>query len=384
MKTIKYILSIVLLAGWMFSCDNPEDFQDVLYFTGTDVTPVIKYSLEEPTKIGLSVRASSKVDENIKIGVKVNPDLVEKYNETNGTSYKVLSSDVYTFDSEMAVINKDQYASDPFYLDIKSIDSFKDEDTYCLPVEMTGVQEGGLPILESSRVMYLIINRTIITKAAILNGTYFSVDFRQTPELAAVSQVTMEARVYLDDYQNSNPYISTVMGLEENFLLRLGDVKIPKDYFQLAGGGYPVASTEAIPLNKWVHLAATYDGSRISIYIDGRLNAYTDAPRGAINLHGTSDNRQFYIGTTSNSTGRTLKGKISEARVWTRALTEIEIANNMCAVSADSPDLLAYWKFNTWKDDTNKNIVVDYTGHGYDAVLKSYKGISWIEGVRCP
>lgn len=384
MKTIKYILSIVLLAGWMFSCDNPDDFQNVLYFTGTDVTPIIKYSLEEPTKIGLSIRTSSKIDTNVKIGVKVNPDLVEKYNKANGTDYKVLSGDVYAFDTETAVINKDQYASEPFYLDIKSIDSFKDEDTYCLPVEMTGVKEGNLSILESSRIMYLIINRTIITKAAILNGTYFSVDFEsdQGRDLTSVPQVTMEARVYLDGYQDNSPYISTVMGLEENFLLRLGDVKIPKDYLQLAGGGYPVASTEAVPLNKWVHLATTYDGSRISIYIDGRLNAYTDAPRGGINLTGIDPSRTFYIGTTSNSKGRTLRGKISEARVWTRALTEAEITNNICAVAADAPDLLAYWKFNTWKDDANKSIVVDYTGHGYDAI--GNRTITWIEGVRCP
>lgn len=381
MKTIKYILSIVLLAGWI-SCDNPKDFQDTLYFTGTEVSPIMKYSLEEPTSIGLSVRASTKVDETVKVGLRVNQDLVEKYNKENGTSYMVLSPEAYSLEAKEAIIEKDKFSSEPFYLNIKSLDSFRDEDTFCVPIEISNVLEGSLPVLEASKIIYVLLNKTIITKAARMSGTYFMVKFEDDPALAAVPELTMEARIYLTGYQDNDPYISTILGLEENFLIRIGDVTIGKDILQLAGGGYPVASTEAIPLNKWVHVAATYDGKRICIYIDGRLNSYTDAPRGPINLHGVSDDRRFCIGTTSNYTGRTMKGYMSEARVWTRALTEVEIANNICAVSADAPDLLAYWKFNSWKDDANKNIVIDYTGHGYDA--RGNGTISWMEGVRCP
>lgn len=389
MKTIiKHLWAFFLLSGLFISCDNAEDFQDVIYFTGTDVSPVMKYSLEEATNIGLSVRASTKVTENTKVGVRVNEALVEKYNRENGTNYQVLPSDVYTFEAKTALIEQDKYASEPFYLNIKSVESFKDEDTFCLPVEITDVQEGSLPILEASRVVYLIINKTIITKAAVLNGNYFYVDFSSDPgrDLSAMSQITMEARIFVDDFQNSDPYISSIMGCEENFLLRLGDVKIPKDYLQLAGGAYPVSSVEAIPPSQWVHVAVTYDGARISLYINGRLNAYIDGNRGPINIFDGSKNSSsqisFYIGTTSNSTRRTLKGNISEARVWTRALTEAEIASNICAVPSNAEDLLAYWKFNSWKDDENKHIVVDYTGHGYDVI--GLRTITWVEGVRCP
>lgn len=383
MKTIKYIL-LVILSGCFFACDNPEDFQDVVYFTGTDVSPVVKYSLEEPTKIGLSVRASTKVDAIVKVGVKVNTDLIDKYNEANGTNYKPLPADSYSFDVNTAVIEQNQYASQPFYLDVKSIDSFKDEDIYCLPVEITNVQEGGLPVLESSRVMYLIINKTIITNATVLSGTYFKVNFGSDAgrDLSNVSQITMEARIFVDRFQTSDPYISSIMGLEEHFLLRFGDVKIDPNTLQLAGGGYPVSSSTNVSAGKWVHIAATYDGSRARLYIDGKLNAYTDAPRGGINLNGIDASRSFYIGRTSVDYTRYLYGKISEARVWTRVLSEAEIANGICAVSPDSPDLLAYWKFNSYKDDSNKNIVVDLTGHGYDAVGNT--AVSFVEGVRCP
>lgn len=388
MNTLKYFLPIIILSGWLISCDNPDEFKDVIYFTGTDVSPIMRYSLEQPERIGLSVRSSAKVESDVTVGIEINESLLAQYNNQNGTTYLLLPDDTYSFDAKSAVIEAGNYASNPFYLDITSIDSFRDEDIYCLPIQLTDVLDGNMPILEASRVVYIIINKTIITNAATLNGRYFYVDFSSDPgrDLSAIPQMTMEARIFVDAFQTRDPYISSIMGCEENFLLRIGDVTIPNNILQLAGGGYPVSSIEGISQSRWVHVAVTYDGSVISLYIDGRLNAYGEAPRGPINIFDGSKNNgtniSFYIGTTSNSTGRTLIGKISEARVWTRALTETEIANNLCAVSADAPDLLAYWKFNTWKDDSNRNIVVDYTGHGYDAIGNG--NITWVEGVRCP
>lgn len=385
---IKHSLFTFFLCTGILSCTNPEEIKDIVYFAGTDISPVVTYSLEEPEAIGISIRSSAKVTDDTKVGIKANAGLLAAYNDKNGTNYKPLPDHSYTFDTESAIIKSGKYASEPFYLQINSIDNFKDEDTYCLPVEISGIQTGNQHLLESSQVMYAVLKKTIITKAAKLSGNYFYVDFSSDPgrDLSAVSQLSMEARIFVDAFQESDPYISTIIGCEENFLLRLGDVKIPKDYLQLAGGGYPVSSVNAVTQSKWVHVAVTYDGKRITLYIDGKLNAYVDAPRGPINLFDGSKNSTskvaFYIGTTSNSTKRTLKGKISEARIWTRALTESEIANNICAVSADSPDLLAYWKFNSWKDDANKNIVVDYTGHGYNAI--GARTITWEEGVRCP
>lgn len=389
MKTvIKYILPVLFLSVWISACNNPEAFKDVIYFTGTDMSPVVKYSLEKPESVGLSIRSSAIVQEKVEVGLRVNEALVAQYNSENGTSYAVLPKGYYSFDTSSAVIEAGKYASEPFYLKVDSVNLFKDEDTYCLPVEITNVKGGNIPVLESSRVMYLIVKKTIITKAAVLNGRYFYVNFGSDPgrDLSAVSELTMEARIFVDDFQNYSPFISSIIGCEENFLLRLGDVKIPKDILQLAGNSYPVSSVRTIDRNKWVHVAVTYNGKRIILYINGQMNAYVDAPRGPIDLlagsKNGSTNVSFYIGTTSNSSSRTLKGKISEARVWTRALSEAEIADNICAVPADAQGLLAYWKFNEWKSDTEKSIVVDYTGHGYDAIGNGT--ITWVEGVRCP
>ena len=84
----------------------------------------------------------------------------------------------------------------------------------------------------------------------------------------------------------------------------------------------------------------------------------------------TSDNSGgFYLGASYGG-GRTLNGYVAECRVWTRALSQSEIANNMNYADPTSDGLLAYWRMNAWEpnDSGSGNIVRDLTGHGYDAV----------------
>ena len=75
-----------------------------------------------------------------------------------------------------------------------------------------------------------------------------------------------------------------------------------------------------------------------------------------------------------------LNGYLAEARVWSRALSSNEIANNkdLVVVDPQSPGLLAYWKMNECEvlEEPRRdpilnrifyNRIVDQTGHGYDA-----------------
>ena len=70
---------------------------------------------------------------------------------------------------------------------------------------------------------------------------------------------------------------------------------------------------------------------------------------------------------------------MSEARVWTRALSATELQENLCYVDPASNGLLAYWRFNGTEQAGN---IPDLTGHGYTAVPA--KPLAWVAGVRCP
>ena len=73
------------------------------------------------------------------------------------------------------------------------------------------------------------------------------------------------------------------MGCEENFLLRFGDVSCDPDQLQLAGGktgapswdkpdkgtAHPTTFPTHFPTKKWCHFACVYDGSQITMYLDG-------------------------------------------------------------------------------------------------------------------
>jgi hypothetical protein len=280
------------------------------------------------------------------------------------------------------IIRSGTTVSESARFSVLSVSGFKEGVTYCVPVSITSV-EGDLPVLNASRTEYIIINRTIITQAAVTTSNYFTVSkFQTETSLSSVPKLTMECRVYVNQFTTANPFISSVIGIEENYLLRFGDVSIANNQLQLAGGKvgdkkYPVTSKTFFATGQWYHLAVVYDGSKNIVYVNGVLDNYTDAQVAGINLT-DSYSGGFHIGFSAD--GRLLNGNVSEARVWTRALTAKELQNNLCYVDPTSKDLLAYWRFNG--ADQNGTSITDLTGHGYTAVAN--KTISWVPGVRCP
>jgi len=72
---------------------------------------------------------------------------------------------------------------------------------------------------------------------------------------------------------------------------------------------------------RWYHLAATYDGKKSSIYVNGKLSASTDAWSGPID----TDDFDLYIGDNSECVGRFFKGVIDEVKIYNRVLSEQEI-----------------------------------------------------------
>lgn len=79
-----------------------------------------------------------------------------------------------------------------------------------------------------------------------------------------------------------------------------------------------VTTTSALPLNTWTHVAGTYDGTNLKIYINGVLNN-TAASTLSINYAGT-----FNIGGWSGA-NYPFNGKLNDVRFYNHCLSSMEI-----------------------------------------------------------
>ncbi len=382
MKKTIYLASVVILLGCLaYACKKSAQYHDVVYFTGTEQSASEKFTVDGPSGLGLSVTSSTKVTKDVTIKIQVDTTLLTAFNKLSGTAYTAPPAGSYTLSADNVVISSGTSVSSSAELSITSTDNFVQGSIYCVPVTITSV-DGPLSVLEPSRTIFVLINQTIITQATVLSPNYFTVpSFQTDPTLASVPNLTLEARVYVNAFQTVNPFISSVIGIEENFLVRFGDVAIQNNQVELAGGlingnKYPVAGNTLFSTGEWYHVAAVYNGSTISVYVNGALDNYTVAEQGGINLTDTYSGG-FHVGYSAD--GRLTNGYVSEARVWTTAQTSAQLINNLCYVDPTSKGLLAYWRFN--EVDTAGN-VTDLTGHGYTAV--AFKKVAFVTGVKCP
>src|SRR5438046_5942311 len=87
--------------------------------------------------------------------------------------------------------------------------------------------------------------------------------------------------------------------------------------------GSDLVGTSALTANTWAHLAATYDGATMGLYVNG-VQVTSRAQTGAI---ATSTN-PLQIGGDSIY-GQYFAGRIDEVRIYNRALSAAEIQNDM-------------------------------------------------------
>ena len=105
--------------------------------------------------------------------------------------------------------------------------------------------------------------------------------------------------------------------------------------------------SSSLQLNVWQHVAATYDGSKMRLYIDGNL-VKTKNYKGKINC---SQDYKLKIGRVADAAagnGRYFEGKIDEVRIWHRVLSQSEIDSDKDEQvdPQNANDLVGYWRFN--------------------------------------
>lgn len=99
-------------------------------------------------------------------------------------------------------------------------------------------------------------------------------------------------------------------------------------FYVYDGSSYRLSSRDAgrsVWDGEWHHVAGTYDGSLVRLYVDGvEVGSGTPAPPIAYGLPSSDD---FYIGNYRGSCDRPFTGEIDDVRIWPRPLQANELAS---------------------------------------------------------
>lgn len=161
------------------------------------------------------------------------------------------------------------------------------------------------------------------------DGDNDNVEVPDSASLDLSTEVTVEAWVKLDSY-DSGEYLYTVTGkwndrdgAYRGYLLCIRTGMEPRFYVSTDGVDFPAAvSTETLVTGQWYHLAGTFDGTEIKIFVDGIETGTATIGSSPLNTH----DQPLLIGAdrAGGGKGNFLDGQIDEVRVWNQALVPVK------------------------------------------------------------
>ncbi|MBQ2724529.1 MAG: metallophosphoesterase [Clostridia bacterium] len=137
--------------------------------------------------------------------------------------------------------------------------------------------------------------------------------------------ITLETYVRLDEASGS--YVNPFANFEQGgfgFEYQCGQGIM--QFAARINGSYQYIGTKKINFGEWYHYAATYDGEKLKFYVNGILNDEVEVP-GVIEMPQASE--YLCVGADSSPdymSAAHMTGAIASANIYTKALTESEIA----------------------------------------------------------
>ncbi|WP_300798020.1 DUF1735 and LamG domain-containing protein [uncultured Alistipes sp.] len=437
----RYLITFFVLLGALTACErydaDDHKFGNVVYLNVSQTSPVQLATFSnnrETYDCTLQAALTYPAGQDVTVSLAVDPSLVATYNSRYGTQWPMLDEKYYTLSADAVTIAAGRTVSDVVTLQLHELMGEGEEQTGALPLDETflvpvRISGASLDVMRGSDVAYFVVKRSSAITVAAQLGEGNWINFPTLDKYGANSSawngltaMTYEALIYIDQFATKDSEelpvnISSVMGVEQYLLLRIGDTNFERQQLQFDGSGsgsqfgkFPGKdATKNLEAGRWYHVACTYDQmtQTVRIYVDGQIQSEetgvgiaTPSEDNRINLamralydyylnNPTPDNEkkyggfvdayQFFIGKSYDEK-RPLNGKIAEARVWSVARTPEQIWENMYNVEnpADDPTLLGYWKFNEGAGNT----VRDYSMYGNDGVAES--DITWPAGIEIP
>ncbi|MBI9030410.1 T9SS type A sorting domain-containing protein [bacterium] len=198
------------------------------------------------------------------------------------------------------------------------------------------------------------------------------VDCGNTSYYNLSNNLTLEAWIYPTDFKN-NYWESTIVSRTNidpaetyGWGFCYGSAKQTLNFHicTVVGSEYWVNCTadNVLTLNTWQHVAATYNGSEMKLYVNGAevasFNHSSSIPNASKKLRiGAIDHDSFY---------RNMLGSIDQVRIWNVARSQTEIADNLYN-SVTSDNLLADFQFNS----SDGNLAINNANSNYNSIIQN-------------
>lgn len=328
MKHIFQFLGIASIACLTWSCAN-VDYDEVgnegklpnaIYIDGADVAPISKLTVDAAGgKASFTARAANRLSSNATLKFAVDEQELTKYNEANGTHYKLLPAKYYSLSTENLTIDKANISNGTIDVNVKPLGDDLDASTkYAIPVKIASVD--GAKLLGSSSVKIFAIDRVLYTTALRQKNFYLKTIF-PTP-YTGLHEWTMSYAIKLDRNKDNQAVLSpdfySRVTADGALQMKVGETDDPKAF----------AKTKLQP-GKWYYIAWVYKNQHVRCYINGVLDNEFDVPK-------------VETFTKLNMSWGAFEGYVREIRLYDKALTAFQVADNLYIETPDNPDLLFY------------------------------------------
>jgi hypothetical protein len=193
--------------------------------------------------------------------------------------------------------------------------------------------------------------------------TYVKLDAQKESQFDLTDAITVESWIKVDNFDKDKTW-QTILSKGDSAWRLSRNENSNTLHFALGDGKNAVNGKTNVNDGQWHHVAAVYDGKDLSLYIDGKEDGTASVKTSGYSI--PTNNYPVLIGENAQSTGRNFNGQIDDVRIWDKAKTAEEIAENFDRQLQGNEDgLLAYYR----ADERIGNILTNLTENELEAVL---------------
>lgn len=330
---------------------------------------------KEGGSVVLTPRLANITSQAVKIQLAYDSKILDEYNKRNKTNYEVFpESEVklidktgkdYTGKIDLIVENGEFATQVEVKIEELDENKYPLAKHYAIPLLIT--ETSAYRLIPSQKTVLLMLNRQIITSIARISWGTISVT-PSNPKKYEEWTLQMSA-IY---YNLEHPNLTTVnignSGGSE-FYTRI----MSKKGIQIKNGrdGDDTWTGLEMKTGRWMNIAYVYKNSTVTVYVNGQVQKVFPTNRIWV-----AENSYIYFGNSDYK-----KDCVREVRLWSKALTDREINDNIyLPVSKESAHLEVYLPLT--KEQGVKDLIAPENVN--NVRIGERTEVEWVENVKFP